>query len=126
VTIDGKTKWVGGMLDPEIMVPATNFSIGAKYIAEKLKVYGNDFPRVAAAFNSGSAHPPSDKDHENPWWLHSTGNHVTMEVAALNYWISKYKNMGHSKPAELISLVDLAREADDAARRDTEPPESAA
>ena len=123
---DGKTRWVGGLSDEDLFVPAKNLEIGAKYVLEQYKRYGNDFPRVAAAFNSGSARAPADGVHENPWWLHSTGNHVTMEVAALNYWISKYKMTGHSKPVELIDLVALAREADDAARRDTDPPDSAA
>ena len=121
VTIDGKSKWVGGKSDEELFRPAVNLDVGAKYIASHYKLYGNDFPKVAAAFNAGSVRPPQDKDHENPWWLHSTGNHITREVSALNYWISKHKKLGHSNP-ELIDLLALAREADDAARRDTEPP----
>lgn len=127
VTIDGRPQWVGGKTDEELFLPATNLDIGARYLAEKLKVYGNDFPRVAAAFNAGSARPPADKDHQNPWWLHSTGNHVSEEVAALNYWITKYSGR-HATIAQpiLISLVDMAREADDEARRPTDPPESAA
>lgn len=129
VHVDGETKtvtvWVGGKTDEEIFNPAVNLDIGAKYIATHYRMYGNDFPRVAAAFNAGSARPPGDKAHENPWWLHSTGNHISREVSALNYWIGKYKMLGQANPT-LISLVDLAREEDDAARRDTEPPDGAA
>jgi soluble lytic murein transglycosylase-like protein len=122
VTIDGHVKWVGGLSDAELLVPATNIGIGAKYAREQMLRYGNDFPRVAAAFNAGSAHPAADPEHDNPWSLHSTGNHITIEVSALNYWISKYKNLGHVEPAPLIDLMAMAREADDMARRDTEPP----
>jgi soluble lytic murein transglycosylase-like protein len=127
ISVDGSTKWVGGKTDAELFVPGTNLTIGAKYLSEQFKRYGNDFPRVAAAFNAGSARPPGDKDHENPWWLHSTGSHVSNEVAALNYWISKYSHRTKELEAPaLISLVDMAREADDAARRPTDPPPKAA
>ena len=119
VSIDGKAMWIGGLSDAELFVPSKNVEIGAKYLSEQYKRYGNDFPRVAAAFNAGSARP-SDL---NPWNLYSTGSHVSSEVAALNYWITKYKHKVVTiEPPTLISLVDMAREADDAARRPTDPP----
>ena len=123
VTIDGKSKWLGGKTDEEVMQPAVNLDIGAKYLGSLYRQYGNDFPKNAAAFNSGSVR----ESDQNPWGMHSYGSHITREVSALNYWISKYKNLGHSKDtAPLIDLIALAREEDDAARRDTEPPKGAA
>lgn len=122
VQIEGKWAWVGGLTDSQVFLPSKNLEIGSKYIAEKFKIYGNNFPKIAAAFNAGSARPATDPSHDNPWSLHSTGHHVTNEVSALNYWITKYKNLGQGKPVELIDLVAMAREADDMARRDTEPP----
>lgn len=124
---DGKERWVGGLTDQQLFAPAKNLEIGAKYVGQHMKTYGNDFPRVAAAYNAGSAKPPMNKAHENPWWLHSTGSHISKEVAALNYWIVKYRHRADESIQQpvLISLVDLAREEDDLARRDTEPPENA-
>lgn len=125
IVVDGQSRWIGGRTDAELLVPSTNLDIGAKYLAQHYKRIGNDFPRNAAAFNAGSDHPPSDKDHENPWWLHSTGNHVSREVAALNYWIQAFAAKPDLEQPQLISLVALAREEDERARRDTEPPGAA-
>ncbi len=118
-------KWIGGLTDEQVFDPDTNIGIAAKYIRGFINVHGNDFPRVAASFNAGSARPPMNKEHENPWWLHSTGNHISVEVAALNYWITAYGGSVTENPP-LISLVDLAREEDEKARKDTLPPEGAA
>jgi len=127
VEIDGAKKWVGGLSDSQLMVPDTNAGIAAKHVQYLIKLVGPSFPEVAAAFNAGSVRPPQDAAHENPWWMHSTGNHITIEVMALNYWLATYGPEQHFEaPTDLIFLVDLAREADDEARRDTEPPTDAA
>lgn len=122
VTENGVSRWVGGKSDEEVFRPSTNLDIGAKYIASLMKTYGNDFPKVAAAFNAGSVRP----SNENPWGMHSTGNHISAEVAALNYWIRRHKVTKNDEDTiELIDLVELARQEDERARRDTDPPPSA-
>ncbi len=116
--IPAEKRWIGGLTDEQVFEPDMNIGIAAKYVATFIIAYGNDFPRVAAAFNAGSARP----SELNPWGLVSTGSHISAEVAALNYYLSTRV----VEPPELISLVDLARDADEAARRDTEPPDGAA
>jgi soluble lytic murein transglycosylase-like protein len=111
-------RWVGGLTDEQVFDPETNIGIAAKYITGFIVIYGNNFPRVAAAFNAGSAKATD----ANPWGLVQTAGHVSAEVAALNYYLSTKTQ----SPPELISLVDLAREEDDAMRRETTPPDGAA
>jgi soluble lytic murein transglycosylase-like protein len=105
--LDGSTHWVGGYTDEQLKDPQLNTTIASRYILDLTKRYGNNFPKISAAFNAGSVRP-SDK---NPWGMHSTGAHITYEVAALNYTILR-----GVEEAPLFDLVNIAREADDAAR----------
>lgn len=76
----------GQRTDAELMSPALNIEIGAKYLAEiaaRPDVKG-DFARASATFNAGSVQPSKD----NPWGMRSTGNHVQAEVCAYNYFVS--------------------------------------
>lgn len=109
-----------GEPDSEIFFPRTNLSIGADFVAGLMKRYGNDFPRIAAAFNAGSIR----ETDANPWGMHSTGNHITAEVSALNTWIRMMKQRRAAKEAKeaekqagLFDLTELARDADEAARK---------
>jgi len=86
---DGKKHWVGGLTDEQIEEPERNTRIAARYMAGLVKVYGEDFPKISAAFNAGSVHPPLPGS-DNPWNMHQTSGHVTSEVSAYNYWLSKY------------------------------------
>lgn len=104
--------WEGGYTDEQLKDPQLNTTIASRYILDLMKRYGDNFPKISAAFNAGSVRP-SDK---NPWGMHCTGNHITYEVAALNYTILR----GAEKP-ELIDLTNLAREADDEARMEEVP-----
>jgi hypothetical protein len=107
-----------GRSDAEVFIPAVNIKIGAAFIGGLVQRYGKDFPKVAAAFNAGSL----QETNANPWGMVSTGDHISVEVAALNTWVKmRAEEMGRTVSVNLISLVDLGREADDAARRDTEP-----
>lgn len=119
ILVDGKAKWVGARPDAEIALPSTNIYIGAKYIKELIGKYGKDFPAVSAAFNHGSVSPSP----ANPWGMVSTGNHISEEVAALNTWIKLRREALEMTTARtFIDLTELARSADDDARKDTEPP----
>ena len=121
VKIDGVTKWLGGLTDSQLAVPATNVGIGARYIREKILVYGKDFPKIAAAFNHGHV----EESNANPWGMVSTGPHISREVAALNYWIIHWGKPRQAtfadssgEPTRLIDLTDFARHVDDMARRE--------
>jgi hypothetical protein len=105
---DGSTYWSGGYTDEQLKDPQLNTTIAARHILDLVKRYGNNFPKISAAFNAGSVRP-SDK---NPWGMHCTGNHITYEVAALNYTILR----GTEQP-QLIDLTQTARDADDEARK---------
>lgn len=97
----------GSYTDEQLKDPQINTGIAVRYITDLAKRYGNNFPKVSAAFNAGSVRP-SDK---NPWGMHCTGNHISYEVAALNYTILRGVEV-----APLIDLTNLARESDDEAR----------
>jgi hypothetical protein len=101
-------RWEGGYTDEQLKDPQLNTTIAARYILDLTKRYGNNFPKISAAFNAGSVRP-SDK---NPWGMHCTGNHITYEVAALNYTILR-----GVEEAPLFDLVNVARKADDEARK---------
>jgi hypothetical protein len=105
-----------GRSDAELFEPETNVAVGANHIAGLRRQYGDNFPRVSAAFNAGSARLPSP-GYENAWNLHCTRGHVDAEVSALNYAIGKDVPQEQEPVAELIDLTDVARAADDAARK---------
>jgi hypothetical protein len=110
----------GHHTDAELFDPELNVAIGARYIADQRKTYGDNFPRVSAAFNAGSAHLPSDEAHANAWNLHCSKGHIDAEVQALNYAVSKdLAPSSFPKAAPLLDLTEVAREADDAARSET-------
>lgn len=71
----------GGLSDEQLYDAQVNTRIAARYIADLRRRFGNDFPRVSAAFNAGSPRP----DPKSPWNLHATGDHILAEVEALNY-----------------------------------------
>lgn len=73
-----------GHTDAELEDPEINLEIGVGYMAALVKRYGHDFPKISAAFNSGSVHPPY-RGFENPWGMHAWYGHITEEVSALNY-----------------------------------------
>lgn len=108
----------GAHRDAELFDPELNVAIGARYIADKRKTYGDNFPRVSAAFNAGSAHLPLP-GFENAWNLHCSKGHIDAEVNALNYAISKDIAAQQMPAVPLFDLTDIAREADDAARDET-------
>jgi hypothetical protein len=118
-----------GRTDAEVFIPHINVGIGARHVRGLIAKYGTDFPKVSAAFNAGSVR----ESEANPWGMVSTGAHVTSEVAALNSWIlyqrakmQAERDLPIAPPAiALIDLTELAREQDDAARQDTEPPSAA-
>lgn len=101
--------WEGGYTDEQLKDPQLNTTIASRYILDLTKRYGNNFPKVSAAFNAGSVRP-SDK---NPWGMHCTGGHISYEVAALNYTILRGVEV-----APLIDLTEVARKADDEARNE--------
>jgi hypothetical protein len=105
--LDGTPYWTGGYTDEQLKDPQLNTTIASRYILDLMRRYGNNFPKISAAFNAGSVRP-SDK---NPWGMHCTGAHITYEVAALNYTILR-----GVEEAPLFDLVNVAREADDQAR----------
>lgn len=108
----------GHHTDAELFDPELNVAIGARYIADLRKRYGDNFPRVSAAFNAGSARLPS-KGHENAWNLHCATGHIDAEVNALNYAVSKYVPPAERPAAPLFDLTPIARDADDEARSDS-------
>lgn len=104
-----------GHSNEELYDPQLNTRIAAHYIASLGRRYANDFPRVSAAFNAGSARP----DPKSPWNLHATGDHIDAEVKALNYALTR----GEVGPeAEPITL----RSGAGAHAGDDEPPPAAA
>lgn len=74
-----------GHTDEELYDPQRNTRIAARYIAWLARKYGPDFPKVSAAFNAGSVRP----DPKSPWNMHATGDHIDVEVAALNYALTR-------------------------------------
>lgn len=114
-----------GHSDVELEDPEVNVELGAAFIASLIRRYGRDFPRVSAAYNAGSVHPPY-RGFENPWNMHCSAGHITAEVSALNYHILRGV-VTEPERAQLLALVfatsdDLARH--DFERGGTEPPES--
>jgi hypothetical protein len=112
-----------GHSDVQLEDPETNVEIGAAFIASLVKRYGRDFPRIAAAYNAGSVHPPY-RGFENPWNMHCTAGHITAEVSALNYHLLRGV-FSDSERAQVLALVfatsdELARH--DFEHGDTEPP----
>lgn len=108
----------GGRSDAEVFIPAINLKIGASYISTLIGRYGKDFPKVAAAFNHGHV----EESDLNPWGMVSTGNHISIEVAALNTWTTaRAHELGLIVARTFFDLTEVSREADDAARHDTEP-----
>ncbi|MES2359966.1 MAG: transglycosylase SLT domain-containing protein [Gemmatimonadota bacterium] len=91
----------GRLTDAALFDPATNIDVGARYVAFLRDKYGDDFPKVSAAYNAGSVRP----DAGNPWNMHQYGAHVSSEVSALNYYIER-RNEQHQH--ELVYLADTA------------------
>lgn len=90
----------GGYTDEELYDPHLNIDIGAHYVRSLFTRYGDDFPRISAAFNAGSA-----RKGPEPWGLFATAGHVDAEVRALNTWCSL--PLSESDKAEVLSHVDL-------------------
>lgn len=118
-----------GRTDAEVFIPTVNLGIGARYLQGLITKYGHDFPKVSAAYNAGSV-----RDSEkNPWGMVMTDGHVTAEVAALNSWLLYRRAKMQTEREEavtppavaLIDLTEFAREQDELARQDTEPPPAA-
>jgi hypothetical protein len=102
--------WLGGYSDLELQDPERNTRIAARYMRDLIKTYGFDFPRVSAAFNAGSVHPPLH-GAENPWNMHQTSGHVTSEVSAYNYWLSMYGPDGLNETSPAPTGTTLTAEA---------------
>ncbi len=101
------------LFDPELNVRvATQHTYGLK------KRYGNNFPQICAAYNAGSARPPSP-GHENAWNLHCTRGHIDACVSSLNYAVTREIEISEMPPVPLFDLTEVARDADDAARHDS-------
>jgi len=113
-----------GHSDVELEDPALNIEIGASYVGSLIKRYGDDFPSVAAAYNAGSVRKPLP-GFENPWGMHSSPGHITAEVSALNYYITRALFLTDVERARVLSLV-LATDDEilrhDLERGETEPP----
>lgn len=92
----------GRLTDAQLFGPSTNIDVGARYVAFLREKYGDDFPRVAAAYNAGSARP----DASNGWNLHQTAGHVSSEVSFLNYYIHR-RSEQHAH--ELVYLTEVAQ-----------------
>src|ERR1043166_5091458 len=93
-----------GYTDEELWDPEKNLSCGARYLAEQIKHYGRDFPKVAAAYNAGSVVPTTG----NPWGMVQTDGHVSAEVAALNYYLMLDTRLAAERAAALqFSEIDL-------------------
>jgi len=92
----------------------------AKYMAELVKRYGADFPKISAAYNAGSVRAPL-RGFENPWGMMSTAGHVTAEVSALNYFL--LRPLSAEDRANVLAIVFTT--LDDFARHDFERGEDA-
>lgn len=121
----------GNHSDEQLFDAPLNTRLAATYIRDfckQFKLTRADFPEIAATFNAGSPHAPY-KGFENPWNLHCTKGHIDGEVRALNYAATRGMTVEEKaemfRPdavvATLIPLTPIARDADDAARHDTEP-----
>jgi Transglycosylase SLT domain len=119
VIVEGLKRYVGGWSDEQLFEPELNLEVGVGHIGSLIKRYGYDFPKLSAAFNAGSVHAPY-KGFENPWGMHAWHGHIDSEVCAYNYAVQRGLDAA-LLPAPLFDLTDLARGADDAARRDTDP-----
>lgn len=108
----------GHYTDEQLYDPELNIRIGLSYIRNLYNRYGDDFPKLSAAFNAGSVRP-SDK---NPWGMYCYGSHVDSEVSAMNYAILRELDEHQVPMPLLIDMVDLARTADDAARENEPDP----
>lgn len=93
-----------GRTDEQLFDPGTNVGIGARYVADLMRRYGRDFPRVAAAFNAGSVR----ESERNPWGMVQTTGHVSAEVAALNYYLMRDEKLAAERAAAYrFSFLDL-------------------
>jgi hypothetical protein len=111
-----------GHSDAELQDPETNIEIGAAFIASLVKRYGDDFPKVSAAFNAGSVRAPL-RGFENPWGMMQTSGHVTAEVCALNYYLQR--SVSDADRASTLALVYATTQdilQHDFERGETEPP----
>jgi len=94
----------GGLTDAALFDPETNLLCGARQIAELRKRYGDDFPKVSAAYNFGHVEPST----ANPWGMVQTAGHVSAEVAALNYYLLRDERLAADRAAALeFSSLDL-------------------
>lgn len=91
----------------ELEDPDVNVEIMAGFVEALMKRYGRDFPRVAAAYNAGSVHPPY-KGFENPWNMHCSPGHITAEVSALNYLLMR--PMNEVDRSAVLAMVHATRE----------------
>lgn len=89
----------GSHTDKDLFDPRLNLTIGVKYLAFLRGKYGDDFPRVSAAYNAGSVQSST----ANPWGMVMTTGHVSAEVAAYNHWLAA--NMASEQRAAALALT---------------------
>lgn len=94
----------GGLTDEALYNVDTNLDIGGRYVSSLALRYGDDFPRVSAAFNVGSARRGAD-----PWGLFATAGHVDAEVRALNTWT--LWPLDESERAAVLASLDWPEDA---------------
>lgn len=111
----------GNLTDAQLMDPEVNAEVTARHVATLVKRYGDDFPRVSAAYNAGSARhdtrtPPNEYD------LYCYGNHVQAETCAANRAILRRRAEEAQLRGEVLAsqfdLVPLARDDAEEARRE--------
>jgi hypothetical protein len=91
-----------GHTDAQLEDPEVNITIGCSYLAELYRRYGDDFPKIAAAYNAGGIYRPRP-GFENPWGMHSSPGHITSEVSALNYYL--LRPLPEADRASILALV---------------------
>lgn len=108
-----------GLSDEQLMDPQANMQRGARYLAKQLiPAYDHDFPKISAAYNSGSVRFSS----ENEWQMRCTGSHIDAEVAALNYQILKARDdLENVMRVQFDLTADLDILKFSPSERDTEP-----
>jgi len=99
-----------GHSDVELYDPKLNIRIGTEYVAVLVNRYGTDWPKIFAAFNSGSVRPST----KNQWGMVCTHGHVDGEVAAYNYAIEQELDAAQRA---LMAQFDLRDIVDPLARR---------
>lgn len=97
----------GHYTDEQLKDPQTNTQIAARYVLDLGRRYGDDFVRVAAAYNAGSARPPA-KGFENKWNLHCWHGHLDVEVPAMNYAIARGLEAGQRADEALHAEAERA------------------